>query len=1062
MNRKQSLLGLCLFAIVLVLASLLYAHRVAAQRPDAPMADQTMLSRATVPLGTIVGGDITTDTTWTKAGSPYTATSDVSIAAGATLTVEPGVEVRFAGFTGLWVQGTLKATGTAAQPITFTSVLTTPAPGAWRGLTVDTSSASAQLDYVTIEYGGDGRPGNVYIYDSAVVTVTHSTIRNGSQDGVYAYSGGVAHISNSRITGNAGYALQYLDGSVDPQLSNLTVTGNGIDAIVFGTGDLTGARVWKNLGIPYIMLGDQNIPGGATLTVEPGVEVRFGNFAGLWVRGTLKAMGTAAQPITFTTVLTTPLPGAWRGLTVDASSASAQLDYVTIEYGGDGRPGNVYVYYGGQASISHSKLTYSSSAGLYAGSGGTGVSIEFSQIISNTDYGVWNDNPEDVLIAVNNWWGSANGPLVDGNCNPGGTGSRVSPGVVFSPYLSAPDAAPSPLTPRDVFLLQASPMRWYVPADGNSPAWISITLRTGAGQPAPNRGVYVSTSLGDVADSNLTTNAAGQTFTYLTSEVTGTAIIKVTSGTGLSGCVADWAVPAYTQVSFTAAEDSPLMPNGEAPYMNDDIEIEPQPLIQGVPSTITLRLTNPFSSPITVDGDLGFLQFGIGQLFGPVDSVSGWVIPAHSEAVRNVPWTPPLSGHYCLEFRYSYTGGTSFLIKADGKKGGTTRKNGDFGQASNNSPSDKSILDRARKAIGWIDRLFGGKAKGLDIPRKGAQVITNWNLDTVETIGVEMGGDPPRQDYTIIAEPNKPTVPPLQPGSDVSPTLAAAYNAFVGAQLDVNAYGQAILISYDRSGGASEAGEYDWVNQQTAAVLYYEKQMGQALLQAADAVDGLHDALIAAGYGDIVQTADEVRAYQDRLRTQGFTQDEIDAAHLLGLSDADIEASRQAILAANPDEEAGSMWDYHQNLAAAYREWGNAFLNPPNFPQQIPGNSIARATASGDNNLAQFFQAVYTFQVGNPLSETATVELSVRRVDIPNDWIVSTDWVSATLAAGQQLTATVTIIPASASVQGTQPKIAVEGYIGDQLIGGVVLGVVVPKYVTFMPYRVYLPLVIRH
>ena len=102
------------------------------------------------------------------------------------------------------------------------------------------------------------------------------------------------------------------------------------------------------------------------------MEVRFGNYAGLWVRGTLKAMGTAAQPITFTSALTTPTPGAWRGLTVDASSASAQLDYVTVEYGGDGRPGSVYVYYGGQASISHSKLIYSSSAGLYAGSGGTG------------------------------------------------------------------------------------------------------------------------------------------------------------------------------------------------------------------------------------------------------------------------------------------------------------------------------------------------------------------------------------------------------------------------------------------------------------------------------------------------------------------------------------------------------------------------------------------------------------------------------------------------------------------------------------------------------------------
>ena len=611
-------------------------------------------------------------------------------------------------------------------------------------------------------------------------------------------------------------------------------------------------------------------------------------------------------------------------------------------------------------------------------------------------------------------------------------------------------------------LLQASPLRWFVPADGNSPAWISITLRTGAGQPAPNRGVHVSTSLGDVAEPNLTTNAAGQTFTYLTSEVTGTAIITVTSGTGLSGCVADWAVPAYTQVSFTAAEDSPLMPNGEAPYMNDDIEIEPQPLIQGVPSTITLRLTNPFSSPITVDGDLGYLQFGIGQLFGPVNEVSGWVIPAHSEAVLKCaldaaafrPLLPgiPLFVHW----------GDEPLECNATAKGAALGKMGISGRPATTRPATKAFWIEPGRRSGGLIACSAARPKDWTSLAKAPRSSRIGTWIRYETIGTEMGSDPPRQDYTIIAQPNKPTVPPLQPGSDVSPTLAAAYNAFVDAQLDVNAYGQAILISYDRSGGASEAGEYDWVNQQTAAVLYYEKQMGQALLQAADAVDGLHDALIAAGYGDIVQTADEVRAYQDRLRTQGFTQDEIDAAHLLGLSDADIEASRQAIIAADPDEEAGSMWDYHQNLAAAYREWGNAFLNPPNFPQQIPGSNIARATASGDNNLAQFFQAVYTFQVGNPLSETATVELSVRRVDIPNDWIVSTDWVSATLAAGQQLTATVTIIPASASVQGTQPKIAVEGYIGDQLIGGVVLGVVVPKYVTFMPYRVYLPLVIRH
>ncbi|MFX0201414.1 MAG: hypothetical protein ACFFCW_35305, partial [Candidatus Hodarchaeota archaeon] len=48
---------------------------------------------------TNVSGHIGTDTTWTKAGSPYIVTSDISVygdtTTGVTLTIEPGVEVRF-------------------------------------------------------------------------------------------------------------------------------------------------------------------------------------------------------------------------------------------------------------------------------------------------------------------------------------------------------------------------------------------------------------------------------------------------------------------------------------------------------------------------------------------------------------------------------------------------------------------------------------------------------------------------------------------------------------------------------------------------------------------------------------------------------------------------------------------------------------------------------------------------------------------------------------------------------------------------------------------------------
>lgn len=64
--------------------------------------------------------------------------------------------------------------------------------------------------------------------------------------------------------------------------------------------------------------------------------------------------------------------------------------------------------------------------------------------------------------------------------------------------------------------------------------------------------------------------------------------------------------------------------------------------------------------------------------------------------------------------------------------------------------------------------------------------------------------------------------------------------------------------------------------------------------------------------------------------------------------------------------------------------------------------------------------------------------------------------------SGAVTTATVIVQPGLAAVQGTQPRLAVEGYISGTLIGGVVLDVLVPIAAFFDgKLRVYLPIIMR-
>jgi hypothetical protein len=137
----------------------------------APFADEVVAS------GTPVSGPITT-TTWTKASSPYRVTNDINVPLGATLTIEPGVDVLFDDDVPFIVEGSLHAVGMQADSIRFL-------PGTaveWGGLRIQsTSNDTSTLAYVRISGGNANgevplnRGGGLYL-NTARLGMSHVVI----------------------------------------------------------------------------------------------------------------------------------------------------------------------------------------------------------------------------------------------------------------------------------------------------------------------------------------------------------------------------------------------------------------------------------------------------------------------------------------------------------------------------------------------------------------------------------------------------------------------------------------------------------------------------------------------------------------------------------------------------------------------------------------------------------------------------------------------------------------------------------------------------------------------
>ncbi|HUQ07575.1 MAG TPA: right-handed parallel beta-helix repeat-containing protein, partial [Kofleriaceae bacterium] len=222
------------------------------------------LTAAPAAADTIIAGGTVINQTWTTAGSPYIVQGDITVPAGAFLTIQAGVVVQAQASADsqvsgldtsrveLTVLGTLTVSGTAGNPVVFRSSSTTS--GTWYGIVVAAGATEATLDYAQIQ---DARynlqtsaPGTVL--DASNVTTFEASsyglwVRAGSPviDGLVAHNNGSIGVlveengslslSGCVLRNNSSYGLAFQPTSSRTlAIDNCSINANGTYGVYTG------------------------------------------------------------------------------------------------------------------------------------------------------------------------------------------------------------------------------------------------------------------------------------------------------------------------------------------------------------------------------------------------------------------------------------------------------------------------------------------------------------------------------------------------------------------------------------------------------------------------------------------------------------------------------------------------------------------------------------------------------------------------------------------------------------------------------------------------------------
>ena len=275
----------------------------------------------------LITGTYSADTRLNVVAAPYFIENDLNMNPSTTMTIDPGVTVKFEDqLDDLRIWGRLIAEGTTAEPIIFTSARDDARGGDTNN---DGSTAPGTQNWGGIHLDFDG-------------TLPPSSL----SDVIISYGG-----STTSVFGGSGLGHALLvDGRTQPTMTSVLMHDNRVNGVSLETGSYSAAARLNVTELPYWIDNDVVINAGATLTIDPGVTIKFQDvYDDIYVSGRLIADGTAGQPIVLTAArddarlgdtnndgTTAPGPSSWGGVHIglDASQPASSLRNVVFNYGG--------------------------------------------------------------------------------------------------------------------------------------------------------------------------------------------------------------------------------------------------------------------------------------------------------------------------------------------------------------------------------------------------------------------------------------------------------------------------------------------------------------------------------------------------------------------------------------------------------------------------------------------------------------------------------------------------------------------------------------------------------